>query len=277
MFLFKKKPVQKAQESQLNNNETYGDNEEEVLKNIREKLRSPAGKVIQYQTNPQSINAKENDDIDMHEDDNMVEDEIAEEETDEIEEEVYETEDEIAEEETDEIEEKVYETEDEIAEEETDEIEEEVYETEDEIAEEETDEIEEEVYETEDEHDEIDDIITNNAKIGLEKKTYDDSSDYEPQKSNPMDRPESQHKNDYNLINDSVKQQTQNYIGELLATANATQKQNIQQQVQDITLVSLVAPVIREHVKVWLNDNLASLVNNIVKAEIKKLLPDEYK
>ncbi len=220
MFLFKKKPVQKAQESQLNNNETYGDNEEEVLKNIREKLRSPAGKVIQYQTNPQSINAKENDDIDMHEDDNMVEDEIAEEETDEI---------------------------------------------------------EEEVYETEDEHDEIDDIITNNAKIGLEKKTYDDSSDYEPQKSNPMDRPESQHKNDYNLINDSVKQQTQNYIGELLATANATQKQNIQQQVQDITLVSLVAPVIREHVKVWLNDNLASLVNNIVKAEIKKLLPDEYK
>jgi cell pole-organizing protein PopZ len=41
--------------------------------------------------------------------------------------------------------------------------------------------------------------------------------------------------------------------------------------------VSLVAPVIREHVKVWLNDNLASLVNNIVKAEIKKLLPDEYK
>ena len=92
-----------------------------------------------------------------------------------------------------------------------------------------------------------------------------------------MDGPESQHKNDYNLINDSVKQQTQNYIGELLATANATQKQNLQQQVQDITLVSLVAPVIREHVKVWLNDNLASLVNNIVKAEIKKLLPDEYK
>ena len=220
MFLFKKKPAQKAQESQLNNNETYGDNEEEVLKNIREKLRSPAGKVIQYQTNPQSINAKENDDIDMHEDDNMVEDEIAEEETDEI---------------------------------------------------------EEEVYETEDVHDEIDDIITNNAKIGLEKKKYDDSNDYEPQKANPMDRPESQHKNDYNLINDSVKQQTQNYIGELLATANAKQKQNIQQQVQDITLVSLVAPVIREHVKVWLNDNLASLVNSVVKAEIKKLLPDEYK
>ena len=234
MFLFKKKPVQKAQESQLNDNETYGDNEEEVLKNIREKLRSPAGKVIQYQANPKSINAKENGDTDMHEDDDMAEEENEE-------------------------------TEDEINEEETEETEYEIEEN------------NETVYETEDEHDEIDDIITNNAKIGMENKIYDDLDDKDAQTTNSMDGPESRHKNDYNLISDSVKQQTQNYIGELLATANATQKQNIQQQIQDITLVSLVAPVIREHVKVWLNDNLAALVNNIVKTEIKRLLPDEYK
>jgi cell pole-organizing protein PopZ len=93
-----------------------------------------------------------------------------------------------------------------------------------------------------------------------------------------MNNPTSAHKIDSGLVNDAVKQQTQNYIGELLATANATQKKPVQyNDVQDIGLISIVAPVIREHVKVWMDQNLASLVNDIVKTEIKRLLPDEYK
>ncbi len=271
MFLFKKKPVEKAEDF-IEEDATYGDSEEEVLKNIRDKLRSPNSKVVPYQSSVESANSQEEPEQNNVDDDVIEDEDYQEEENEELEsDEEQDTSSNDDSEESENNEEDLEEEDEYVSEEaNTDDS--------DDEDDDETDEEEDEYVSTNNESDEIDDIIVNNAKLGMENSNNEYLKDYEHESNgyeyekDSMNSPSS-NVLDSGLISNSVKEQTKNYISELLTASKSAQRQERSyENVQDISLVTLVAPVIKDYVKNWMDNNLASLVNDIVKTEIKKLL-----
>lgn len=294
MFVFKKKTSQSL-EDPVTDKESYGDNEEEVLKNIRNKLKTPTGKVVPYQNAEEKTpvqkkiipnnslvddfnhNEKEESLIeDIEDDDQYLEDEedIIEEEEDSTQEEQLETNESTAEaEEPAELQESDDDIDEDIVEENADSHQEEQLENQ------ENDETENDIQQEEliDDSDE-EALEEENNNQNSEVELSEDEIDTIIEKQLEIQKKQEEESSIKNIITGNTAKQMQDKVGELLSTVKTLkEKPIVSNNIHDISLRELIEPILKEQIKIWIDNNLSTIVNNIVSSEIKRLLPDEHK
>lgn len=128
-------------------------------------------------------------------------------------------------------------------------------------------------------------ILESNEKINSEKshsynfmneESDNDFEDYDDINNNNFEDTYAQNaipSNVIKAIDDQVAKKTQDSIHKLMSVVSNIQKANS----ADMSIRDLVRPVVSDAVRLWLDQNLASIVNEVVRSEIRKLIPEEYK